>query len=199
MGPRVPLQALRTGCPPRWAPHTGAVRSCPGVLAHGLGWQTTAHGGAWPDTVPATDSARGGPRAGRGLRSLGPSVLVQFLAKRLPHGVWILRAEVSTEAVGARSWGNLCAALRACVVGVQILLCEVGAHFHKPVEVGWKDKGIWVTGPLPEACIGGDLAPARESGAPQVPSVARDHREGEGQETKHSQPTLLWGDPWTCV
>ena len=67
---------------------------------------------------------------------------------RLLPSIQVLWAEVSTEAVGGRSRGRLCTALKRRLVGVQILLCEVWVHFCKAVEVGWKDKDTMVAGAL---------------------------------------------------
>lgn len=80
---------------------------------------------------------------GRGLVSPEPSVLVQFLMKRLLPSVRAFRAEVNAEAVGGWSWRGLAGAVRARLAGVQVLLCKVGGRLCQPVEVSWKDKGTF--------------------------------------------------------
>ena len=157
----------------------------------------TAHAGARPRSATANRLAAPwrwvAARPQGGCVSPAPPVLVQFLTKRFPSNVRVFRAEVGTEAVGGRGRRRLCAGVRVCLLGVQILLCEVGERFCKPAEVSWKDRGTWVTRGQVSGMWG--LLSLGLCGGPWIPPGQREgeERRGGGEKEERGMGRERWG------
>lgn len=102
-------------------------------------------GTAWGRASPRCRHTGRAAAAGGRLVSPEPSILVQFLTKRLHSSGRGFGAEVGAEAVGGGGRERVHAARGARLLGVQVFLRKVGVRLREPLEVVWKERGAWVT------------------------------------------------------
>ena len=103
-------------------------------------------GTAWGRASPRCRHTGRAAAAGGRLVSPEPSILVQFLTKRLHSSGRGFGAEVGAEAVGGGGRERVHAARGARLLGVQVFLRKVGVRLREPLEVVWKERGAWVNG-----------------------------------------------------